>query len=94
MLTSKKLAKNPNRTDLGFAEHSSTTCLRSACDIGKYLSPCTNNIIRLHHSTMDMDAVYCYIATGVCHDCEPSKTAEPIETPFGLWTRAGPRNHV
>jgi len=22
------------------------------------------------------------------------KTAEPIEMPFGLWTRVGPRNHV
>ena len=24
----------------------------------------------------------------------PAKTAEPIEMPFGLWTRVGPRNHV
>ena len=24
----------------------------------------------------------------------PTKTAEPIEMPFGLWTRVGPRNHV
>ena len=24
----------------------------------------------------------------------PAKTAEPIETPFGLWTRVGARNHV
>jgi len=24
----------------------------------------------------------------------PAKTAEPIETPFGLWTQVGPRNHV
>ena len=23
-----------------------------------------------------------------------AKTAEPIETQFGLWTRMGPRNHV
>ena len=23
-----------------------------------------------------------------------AKTAEPIEMPFGLWTRVGPRNHV
>ena len=23
----------------------------------------------------------------------PTKTVEPIETPFGLWTRVGPRNH-
>jgi len=24
----------------------------------------------------------------------PSKTAEPIETPFGLWTQVGPKNRV
>jgi len=24
----------------------------------------------------------------------PAKTAEPIEMPFGLWTRVGPMNHV
>ena len=24
----------------------------------------------------------------------PAKTSEPIEMMFGLWTRAGPRNHV
>ena len=24
----------------------------------------------------------------------PAKTAEPIEIPFGLWTRVGPKNHV
>ena len=24
----------------------------------------------------------------------PAKTAEPIEKPFGLWPRMGPRNHV
>jgi len=24
----------------------------------------------------------------------PTKTAELIEMPFGLWTRVGPRNHV
>jgi len=24
----------------------------------------------------------------------PAKTAEPIETPLGLWARMGPRNHV
>ena len=23
-----------------------------------------------------------------------AKTAEPIEMPFGVWTRVGPRNHV
>jgi len=24
----------------------------------------------------------------------PTKTAEPIEMPLGLWARMGPRNHV
>jgi len=24
----------------------------------------------------------------------PANTAEPIETPFGLWNRVAPRNHV
>jgi len=24
----------------------------------------------------------------------PAKTAEPIEMPFGIWTRVGPRKHV
>ena len=24
----------------------------------------------------------------------PAETAEPIEMPFGLWTRVGPRNHA
>jgi len=24
----------------------------------------------------------------------PAKTAEPIEMPFEVWTRVGPRNHV
>jgi len=27
-------------------------------------------------------------------DVSPAKMAEPIEMPFGLWTRVGPRNHV
>ena len=29
-----------------------------------------------------------------CLYSQPAKTAEPIEMPFGLWTRVGPRNHV
>jgi len=24
----------------------------------------------------------------------PAKTAEPIEIPFGMWTRVGPRDYV
>jgi len=34
------------------------------------------------------------VAWSVCHDREPAKTAEPIEVPFGLWSRVGPRKHV
>jgi len=35
------------------------------------------------------------VGRSVCHTSEPcKKTAEPIEMPFGLWTRVGPRNHV
>jgi len=30
----------------------------------------------------------------VCLSAELVKLAEPIEMPFGLWTRVGPRNHV
>ena len=30
----------------------------------------------------------------VAHNRELRKTAEPIEMPFGVWTRVGPRNHV
>jgi len=29
----------------------------------------------------------------VCHSSEPCKIAEPIEMPFRLWARMGPRNH-
>ena len=32
----------------------------------------------------------CLLVTTV----SPTKTDEPIEVPFGLWTRVGPRNHV
>jgi len=32
----------------------------------------------------------CLLVTTV----RPTETAEPIEMPFGLWNRVGPRNHV
>ena len=33
--------------------------------------------------------------TNVKHTvASPAKTAEPIEVPFGMWTRVGPRNHI
>ena len=53
-------------------------------------------IIRPHCSTTYVDAAYCYRLS----DCwsvtlvSPAKTAEPIEMPFGLWVRMGPRNLV
>jgi len=40
----------------------------------------------------------CLVGLSVClsvgHIREPCITAEPIEMPFGVLTRAGPRNHV
>jgi len=46
---------------------------------------------------MYVDTAYSYslsVCMLVCHDLEPAKTAEPIQMPFGLWTRVGPGNHV
>ena len=34
------------------------------------------------------------VGWSVCHDREPCKTAEPIEMPFAVWTRVGPRKHM
>ena len=34
------------------------------------------------------------VAWSVGHDHGPGKTAEPIEIPFGLWTRVSSRSHV
>ena len=30
----------------------------------------------------------------ICHNCKPCKMVEPIEIPFGFWTRMGPRKHA
>ena len=70
-------------------------------------STCLVIIIRPHRSTTYVETTYWYrrisvvclfvcrsVCLLVCHDCEPCKTAEPIEMPFGLWTRVGPGNHV
>jgi len=59
-------------------------------------------IIRSHRSTPYVDAAYFYrpssvVCRSVCLSVtlvSPAKTAEPIEMPFGLWARIGPRNHV
>jgi len=36
--------------------------------------------------------MYVCVSVGYVH--EPAKTAEPIETPFGMKTPVGPRNYV
>jgi len=52
--------------------------------------------IRPHRQhTMQLQLVVASVSVGlliatVC--C--AKTAEPVEVPFGVWTRGGPRNHV
>ena len=38
------------------------------------------------------EAAYCKLYGFSAVTC--AKTAEPIEIPFGLWTRVGPRKHV
>jgi len=47
---------------------------------------------------MHVAATYCYRTSSVvCRSVtlvSPAKTAEPIEMPFGLSDRVGPRNHV
>jgi len=59
-------------------------------------------LVRLHHSTTYVDAIYCYRPSSVvCRSvsqsvtlASPAKMAEPIEMPFGLWAWMSPRNHV
>jgi len=64
------------------------------------------SVFRPHRSTAYVDTAYCYIqcsvvCLSVCRSVglsvtvvSPSKTAEPIEIPFGLWTQVNPRNHA
>ena len=40
------------------------------------------------------DAVEWSVRRSVGHDHEPCKTAQPIDMPFGLWTRVRQRKHV
>jgi len=66
----------------------------------------TKGIIRPHHRTTYVDAAYCYrpssvvcrlVCMSVCLSVtlvSPAKMAAPIEMPFGLRTRVGPRNHA
>jgi len=56
-------------------------------------------IIRPHRRTAQMrpiatDGVAWSVCLSVCHDREPAKPAEPIDVPFLIWTRVGPRQHV
>ena len=59
-------------------------------------------IFRPHRRTRYVDAAYYYRPSSVvCLNVGRSvtavslaKTAEPIEMPFGIWTRVSPRNHV
>ena len=55
-------------------------------------------LFRPHRSTTYVDAAYCYRPSSVvCRSAtlvRPVKTAAPIEIPFRLRTRVGPRNHV
>jgi len=39
-------------------------------------------------------SVCLYVGRSFCHSLEPCKTAEPIEMPFGAWTRVGRGKHV
>jgi len=58
--------------------------------------------VRPHCSTVYVGVAYCYWRSSMVTRLVglsvtivgPAKMAEPIEMPFGLWTRMGPRNHV
>jgi len=54
--------------------------------------------IAVLHASLHVNAAYCYrVAWSVSLSTtivSPAKTAEPIEVPFGLWTRFCQRNHV
>jgi len=67
----------------------------------------TENIIKIIAiisiiAVLSIDVVCCYTRSGmvclsVCLSVtvvRPAKTAEPMEMPFELWTRVGPRNNV
>ena len=64
-------------------------------------SHCLCYIVKPHHThwvqrcglLLPMFPVPClYLLLDITVSC--GKTDEPIELPFGIWTRAGPRNHV
>ena len=49
---------------------------------------------RAAQSTVHDTPSVCVCTECVAHIGEPAKTDEPIELPFGMWTRMGPGNHV
>jgi len=53
-------------------------------------------IIRPHRITkmrfVATDVEACFVCLSVT-TLSPAKTPNPIEMPFGMWTRVGPRNH-
>jgi len=61
------------------------------------VAPWLFSIIISHRSITYVDAAYCYrpssFGVGVLV-VSPAKTAEPIEMPFALSTRMGPKNRV
>jgi len=89
-------------TPLHWASHGGhTECVQRMlavpnCEIN--VQVVTFDIFRPHRSTTYVDAVYCYRPNSVvCRPVtlvSPTKTAAPIEMPFGLRTWVGPRNHV
>jgi len=50
--------------------------------------------IRPHHSTSCCYRPSSDVCPSVCHSSKPCKMVEPIEMPFGLWARMGPRYYV
>jgi len=59
---------------------------------------CMLFLFRLYRSTVYIDAAHCYRPSSMVGlsvtVISPAEMAEPMEMPFGLWTRLGLRNHV
>jgi len=58
-------------------------------------------VVNPHSLRKAQNTAYCYLCSVICLSislCDtsmsPEKTDKPIEIPFVLWTRVGPRNHV
>jgi len=78
-----------------------------SCPINEQCCNCSSYIVAFfswlaypHRSFVRtyVDAVYCYPPSSVVSQSvtlvSPAKTAKPIEMPFRLWARMGPRNRV